>query len=67
MGSCEHVNEPLGSIKGGEFLDQMRLLTCQEGLCSMELISQLLHRSLGFLVHLLTSNCTHYIVQLHME
>jgi hypothetical protein len=23
MGSCEHGNEPLGSIKGREFLDQM--------------------------------------------
>jgi len=22
-GSCEHCNEPLGSIKGGEFLDQL--------------------------------------------
>jgi hypothetical protein len=23
VASCEHNNEPLGSIKGGEFLDQM--------------------------------------------
>jgi len=22
-GSCEHGNEPLGSIKGGEFLDSL--------------------------------------------
>jgi len=28
-GPCEHGNEPSGSIKGGEFLE--------EGLCSMEL------------------------------
>jgi hypothetical protein len=31
-GRCEHNNEPSGSIKGGEFI---------EGLCSMELVSQL--------------------------
>jgi hypothetical protein len=24
-GSCEYVNEPPGSIKGGELLDQMRI------------------------------------------
>jgi hypothetical protein len=36
-GSCEHGNEPLGSIKGGEFLDNLELLLAsQEGLCSME-------------------------------
>jgi hypothetical protein len=23
-GSCEHGNEPLGSIKGGELVDQLR-------------------------------------------
>jgi hypothetical protein len=23
VGSCEHGNEPSGSIKGGEFLDKM--------------------------------------------
>jgi len=23
MGSCEHDNEPLGSIKGGDFPDQL--------------------------------------------
>jgi hypothetical protein len=23
VGSCEHNNEPSGSIKGGEFLDQL--------------------------------------------
>jgi hypothetical protein len=24
-GSCEHDNDPLGSIKGGEFFDEMRV------------------------------------------
>jgi hypothetical protein len=39
-GSCEHGNEPLGSIKCGEFLDWLSvLLVCQEGLCFMELVS----------------------------
>jgi hypothetical protein len=36
-GCCEHGNEQLGSIKGGEFLDYVSvLLTPQKGLCSME-------------------------------
>jgi hypothetical protein len=39
-GSCEHGNEPLGSIKCREFLDQLSvLLASEEGLCSMELVS----------------------------
>jgi hypothetical protein len=33
-GSCEHEREPLDSVKGGEFLDQLAL---QEH-CSLELI-----------------------------
>jgi hypothetical protein len=38
-GSCEHGNEPSGSIKCGEFLDWLSvLLASQEGLCSMELV-----------------------------
>jgi hypothetical protein len=38
-GSCEHVNEPSGSIKCGEFLDYLSvLLASSEGLCSMELV-----------------------------
>jgi hypothetical protein len=38
--SCEHCNEPLGSIKCGEFLDWLSvLLVSQEVLCSMELVS----------------------------
>jgi hypothetical protein len=38
-GSCEHGNEPSGSIKCEEFLDYLSvLLVSQEGLCSMELI-----------------------------
>jgi hypothetical protein len=37
-GSCEHGNEPSGSIECGEFLDWLSILVAsQEGLCSMEL------------------------------
>jgi hypothetical protein len=36
--SCEHGNEPSGSIKCKGFLDKLNLiLASQEGLCSMEL------------------------------
>jgi hypothetical protein len=39
-GSCEHGNEPSGSIKCGEFSDTLSvILAFQEGLCSMELVS----------------------------
>jgi hypothetical protein len=39
-GFCEHADEPLGSIKCGEFSDLLSvLLASQEGLCSMELVS----------------------------
>jgi hypothetical protein len=39
-GSCEHSNEPSGSINYGEFLDWLSvLLASQEGLCSMESVS----------------------------
>jgi hypothetical protein len=39
-GSCEHGDEPSGSIKYGEFLYWLSvLLASQEGLCSMELVS----------------------------
>jgi hypothetical protein len=42
VGSCEHGNEPSGSIKCGEFLDYLSvLLASQEGLCSMELVRRL--------------------------
>jgi hypothetical protein len=45
--SCEHGDEPSGSIKCGEFLDQLSvLLASQEGLCSMELVSCVLLMSL---------------------
>jgi hypothetical protein len=38
--SCEHGDEPSGSIKCGEFLDYLSVhLASQEGLCSMELVS----------------------------
>ena len=36
-GSCEYGNELSGSIKCGEFLDELQnQLASQEGLCSME-------------------------------
>jgi hypothetical protein len=39
-GSSEHGNEPSGSIKCGEFRDELSvLLASQGGLCSMELVS----------------------------
>jgi hypothetical protein len=39
-GSCEHGNEPSGSIKCGESLDYLSvLLASLEGFCSMELVS----------------------------
>jgi hypothetical protein len=38
-GSCEHDNEPSGSIKCGECLDYLSVfLASQEGFCSMELV-----------------------------
>jgi hypothetical protein len=38
-GSFQHGNETFGSIKGGEFLDQLIiLLPSQDGLFSMELV-----------------------------
>jgi hypothetical protein len=38
-GSCEHGNEPSGSIKFGEFLDYLSvLLASKEGLCSIEFV-----------------------------
>ena len=37
VGACEYGNELSGSIKCGEFLDQLQnQLASQEGLCSME-------------------------------
>jgi hypothetical protein len=38
-GPCEHGNEPSGSVKGGEYLDQLNALASQEGHYSMELAS----------------------------
>ena len=36
-GTCEYGDEPLGSIKCGEFLDKLQnQIASQEGLCSME-------------------------------
>ena len=35
--ACECGNEPSGSVKGGEFLDQLQnQLASQEGLCTLE-------------------------------
>jgi hypothetical protein len=40
VSSCEHGDEPSGSIKCEEFPDYLSvLLASQEGLCSMELVS----------------------------
>jgi hypothetical protein len=39
-GFCDRCNEPLGSIKCGEFLFQFReFLASQEGICCMELVN----------------------------
>jgi hypothetical protein len=38
-GSCEHSNEPLSSIKGGEFLEYLRDLVSEEGILSWSLVS----------------------------
>jgi hypothetical protein len=38
VGSCEHGNELLGFMKGGEFLDQLSDLDSQEVLCPMALV-----------------------------
>jgi len=36
-GSYEHSNEPFGSIKGGEFLDYLCILSASlQGFCRME-------------------------------
>jgi len=37
-GCCEHDNEPLGSIKYGDFLESLIRLASQEGFCSTKLI-----------------------------
>jgi hypothetical protein len=38
MGSCEHGNEAMDSINGGEFLDQM-FDSFSKKFCSVELVS----------------------------
>jgi hypothetical protein len=39
VGSCGKSNKPSGFISGAEFLDYLNVQpTCQEGLCSMQLI-----------------------------
>jgi hypothetical protein len=50
-GSCEHGDEPLGSIKGREFLDQMtlKLVLASEGLCSMELVNCTTFKAAGII------------------
>jgi hypothetical protein len=42
LGSCECGSEPSSSIKGRNFLTE-QLLASQEGLCSMELVSDVTH------------------------
>jgi hypothetical protein len=42
-GSCEHNNEPPGSIKGREFLGQLSVLSVSQGLCFMELVNAFLY------------------------
>lgn len=37
-GSCECGDEPSGSIKGREFLEQLTEIQSFQGLCSMELV-----------------------------
>jgi hypothetical protein len=37
VGACEHCNEPLGSLRGKEFLNCLNDVPYQEGLHSMEL------------------------------
>jgi hypothetical protein len=40
-GTCEYGNELSGSVKCGEFLDQLQnQLASQEGLCSTEQVSK---------------------------
>jgi hypothetical protein len=39
VGSCEHGDEPSGSIECGEFFDWLSVLIASQGLCSMELVS----------------------------
>ena len=41
VGTCEYGDEDSGSIKGGEFLDQLQNeVAYQGGLCSMEEVSK---------------------------
>ena len=43
-GACEYGNELSGSIKCGEFLDQLQnQLASQEGLCSMEYVCEVVN------------------------
>jgi hypothetical protein len=65
-GSCEHGNEPSGSIKCREFLDWLSvLLAFQEGLCSMELklwyVTCIIHK-----VHYILSVIPHLIHQVQL-
>jgi hypothetical protein len=41
VGSFEHGNELSGSIKGGEFLNNLIDSASPEGLCSIDLVSYL--------------------------
>lgn len=36
--SCERINDALGSVKGGKFLDKLSVLLTSQGLCSVKLV-----------------------------
>jgi hypothetical protein len=38
-GCCEHYNEPLGSIIGGEFVDKLSDYRLHKKNCSLELVT----------------------------
>jgi hypothetical protein len=38
LGFCEDCNGHSGSVKDAEFLDSMRALASEQGLCSMQLV-----------------------------
>jgi hypothetical protein len=76
-GSCEHGNEPWGSMKGGEISDQLRIrLAFQEGLCYRELsVSSLVSSCRGcpglfatrFLTPTLVSTYTRYDLNINLQ
>jgi hypothetical protein len=49
---CEHGNEPLGSIEGREFFNQLRILIASQGLCSVESVTQSVCQFKDYLLYL---------------